>query len=156
LVTDKERRKTMAIKSIVCGVTGSENSEKAVKAASEMAAAEQAHLTFVYVVDVGFLSGLTVQLRPQYAEDFLERLGGKILDEAVAVASSKGVAAKKTLRKGKVMDEVVKTVKEESADILVAGDEGHGFAERVLFGHRPPDSVKEMERRAGVTVKLVR
>jgi hypothetical protein len=30
----------MSMKSIICGVTGSENSEKAVKAASQMAAAE--------------------------------------------------------------------------------------------------------------------
>jgi nucleotide-binding universal stress UspA family protein len=146
----------MATKSIVCGVTGSENSEKAIKAASEMAAAEKARLTFVYVVDVGFLSGLTVQLRPKYAEDFLERLGGKILDEAVAIASSKGVAAKKALAKGKLMDEVIKVVKEEGADILVVGDEGRGFAEKVLFGNRLPDNIKELERRSGVTVKVIR
>jgi nucleotide-binding universal stress UspA family protein len=146
----------MAIKSLVCGVTGSENSEKAVKAASEMAAGEKAHLTFVYVVDVSFLSGLTVQLRPKYAEDFLERLGGKILDEAVAIASSKGVASKKALRKGKLMDEVIKVVKEEGADILVVGDEGRGFAEKVLFGNRLPDNIKELERRSGVTVKVIR
>jgi nucleotide-binding universal stress UspA family protein len=146
----------MAIKSVVCGVTGSENSEKAVKAASQMAAAEGSRLTFLYIVDVGFLGGLTIQLRPQYAEDFLERLGERILDEAVAAATSAGVTAKKVLRKGKMMDEVIKVIKEESADLLVVGDEGHSFAERVLFGHRPPDSVKEMGRRTGVAVKVIR
>jgi nucleotide-binding universal stress UspA family protein len=146
----------MAVKSIVCGVTGSENSEKAVKAASEMAAVEKARLTFIFVVDVRFMSGLTVQLRPKYAEDFLERLGEKILDEALIVASSKGVTAKKTLRKGRVLDEVVKVIKEEGADLLVAGDEGHFFAEKVLFGSRVPDNIKEMERRSGVTVKVIR
>jgi nucleotide-binding universal stress UspA family protein len=146
----------MAVKSIVCGVTGSENSEKAVKAASETAAAEKGRLTFVYVVDVGFMSGLTVQLRPKYAEDFLERLGGKILDEALTVASSKGVTAKKALRKGRLLDEVVKVIKEEGADLLVVGDEGRGFAEKVLFGNRLPDNIKELERRSGVTVKVIR
>jgi nucleotide-binding universal stress UspA family protein len=146
----------MAVKNIVCGVTGSENSEKAVKAASEMAAADNARLTFVYVVDVGFMSGLTVQLRPKYAEDFLERLGGKILDEAVAVASSKGVTAKKALRKGKVMEEVAKVIKEEGADMLVVGDEGRGFAEKVLFGNPLPDHIKELELRSGVAVKVIR
>jgi nucleotide-binding universal stress UspA family protein len=146
----------MATKSVVCGVTGSENSEKAVKAASEMAAAEHAHLTFVYVVDVGFLSGLTVQLRPKYAEDFLERLGGKILDEAVTVASLKGVTAKKVMRKGKVIEEVIKVIKEESADVLVVGDEGRGFAEKVLFGNRLEDNIKELEARSGVAVKVIR
>jgi nucleotide-binding universal stress UspA family protein len=146
----------MATKSVVCGVTGSENSEKAVKAASQMAAAEGSRLTFLFVVDVGFLHGLTVQLRPQYAEGFLEHIGGHILDEAAAVAASMGVTAKKVLRKGKLMDQVIEVLKEESADLLVVGDEGHSFAERVLFGHRPPDSVKEMERRTGVAVKVIR
>jgi nucleotide-binding universal stress UspA family protein len=146
----------MALKSVVCGVTGSENSEKAVKAACQMAAAEGARLAFVYVVDVGFLSGLTVQIRPDYAEDFLERLGGKILEEAAAIASSMGVTAKKVLRKGKVVDQLRRVVQEESADLLVVGDEGRGFAEKVLFGSRLPDNVKELERRMGVSVSIVR
>jgi nucleotide-binding universal stress UspA family protein len=146
----------MGIKNIVCGVTGSENSEKAVKAAVEMAKGEGSHLTFVYVVDVGFLSGLTVQLRPEYAEHFLERLGNKILDEAVSAALSTGVGAKKVLRKGKVMEEVSKVIKEEGADMFIVGDEGRSFAEKVLFGNPFPDHIKELEKRAGVAVKIVR
>jgi nucleotide-binding universal stress UspA family protein len=146
----------MDIKNIVCAVTGSVNSEKAVKAAAEMAKGEGRHLTFVYVVDVAFLSGLTVQLRPKYAEDFLERLGNKILDEAVSTASSIGVGAKKVLRKGKVMDEVGRVIKEEGADILIVGDEGRSFAEKVLFGSRLPDHIAELERKAGVPVKVVK
>jgi nucleotide-binding universal stress UspA family protein len=146
----------MTIESIVCAVTGSVNSEKAVRNAADMAVTNLARLTFVYVVDVGFLSGLTVQLRPEYAEHFLDRLGNKILDEAVAIASSAGVTAKKVLRKGKVMDEVTKVIKEESADILVVSDEGRTFAEKVLFGERLSDNIKEMEKRAGVPVKVFR
>ena len=121
-----------------------------------MALTQGARLIFVYVVDVGFLSGLTVQLRPKYAADFLERLGGKILQEAADVASSLGVTAKKVLKTGKVLDEVLKVIKEESADILVVGDEGRTFAEKVLFGNPLPDHAKELERRAGVTVSIVR
>jgi nucleotide-binding universal stress UspA family protein len=146
----------MPIKSIVCGVTGSDNSEKAVKAASQTAAAEGARLTFVYIVDIGFMSGLTIQLRPQYAEDFLERMGRTILDEAERVASSQGVTAKKVLKKGKVIEEIASVIKEEGADLLVVGDEGRTFAEKVLFGNRLPDHVKELEQRLGVTVSIVR
>jgi nucleotide-binding universal stress UspA family protein len=146
----------MAIKSIVCGVTGSENSEKAVKAAAETAKDSTARLAFVYVVDTRFLQGLTIQLRPKYAEDFLERLGNKILDEAVAVASSKGVSAKKFLRKGKVLEEVSKVIKEEVADLFIVGDEGRTFAEKILFGNKMPDNVGELGRRAGVAVKVIK
>ena len=146
----------MKSKVIVCGVTGSVNSQKAVKAAVEMALTEGTPLIFVYVVDVAFLSGLTIQLRPKYAEDFLERLGNKLLDEAAGIASSMGVAVKKVLRKGKVMTELSKVLKEEKGDLLVVSDEGRGFAEKVLFGERLPNNIKELERRAGVPVKVIR
>ena len=146
----------MSSKTIICGVTGSVNSQKAVKAAVDMALNEGAALIFVYVVDVAFLSGLTIQLRPKYAEDFLERLGNKLLDEAIGIASISGVAAKKVLRKGKLMAELGKVLKEEKGDLLVVSDEGRGFAEKVLFGERLPDNIKELERRAGVPVKLIK
>ncbi len=146
----------MKSKVIVCGVTGSVNSQKAVKAAVEMALTEGTPLIFVYVVDVAFLSGLTIQLRPKYAEDFLERLGNKLLDEAAGIASSMGVSAKKVLRKGKLMTELSKVLKEEKGELLVVSDEGRGFAEKVLFGERLPHNIKELERRAGVPVKVIK
>jgi nucleotide-binding universal stress UspA family protein len=146
----------MGLKSIVCGITGSENSQKAMQFALKMALADSARLTFVYVVDVGFLKGITIQLTPQYAEEFLERLGNRILDEAMEIASSKGLTAKKVVRKGKIMEEVCKVIKEEKGDILVVGDEGRSFAQNVLFGKRLSNTVKEMERLTGVPVKVVR
>jgi nucleotide-binding universal stress UspA family protein len=146
----------MNSKTIVCGVTGSVNSQKAVKAAVEMASTENATLVFIYIVDVAFLSGLTIQLRPKYAEDFLERLGNKLLDEAAEIASASGVASKKVLRKGKVMVELKTVLQEEKGDLLLVSDEGRGFAEKVLFGERLPDNIKELERRAGVPVKVIR
>jgi len=54
------------------------------------------------------------------------------------------------------MEEVTKVAKEESADLLVVGDEGRTFAEKVLFGNRLPDNIKELERRSGVAVKIIR
>ena len=146
----------MSSKTIVCGVTGSVNSQKAVKAAVETALSEGATLIFVYVVDVAFLSGLTIQLRPKYVEDFLERLGNKLLDEAEGIASAGGVAAKKVHRKGKVMSELSEVLKEEKGDLLIVSDEGRGFAEKVLFGERVPDNIKELEWRAGVPVKVIK
>jgi nucleotide-binding universal stress UspA family protein len=152
----EKRRKSMSVKAIVCGITGSVNSQKAVKTAVETALSEAARLVFVYVVDVAFLNGLTIQLRPKYAEDFLERLGNELLDEAAEIASAGGVASKKVLRKGKVMVEIRTVLQEEKGDLLVVSDEGRGFAEKVLFGKRLPDNIKELERRAGVPVKVIR
>jgi hypothetical protein len=36
------------------------------------------------------------------------------------------------------------------------GDEGRSFAEEVLFGSWPPDHIAELERKAGIPVKVVK
>ena len=126
----------MIMKNIVCGITGSENSRKAVRVAADLALKDSAQLTYVYVVDTGFLKGLTV-------------------DEGVEAASSMGVQAKKVLRKGRIMDEVSKVIQEVGGDLLVVGDEGRTFAQKVLFGKRIQNNIKEMERISGVHVKVI-
>ena len=56
---------------------------------------------------------------------------------------------------GTVNNSQGKVLKEEKGDLLVVSDEGRGFAEKVLFGERLPHNIKELERRAGVPVKVI-
>ncbi len=146
----------MALNSIVCGVTGSEASEKATLAAARMAKEAGAALTLVYVVDASFLYGLTIQLRPEFAEQSLAHLGGHILDRGEEIAQGVGLSVKKVLRRGKILQVLQDVIREEAADVLVVGDEGRTFAEKVLFGGQVVDNVKEIEARTGVPVKVIR
>lgn len=87
----------MGYKTIVCGVTGSEPSQKAALEAARLAKENQADLIYVYVVDVTFLKGITVELTPDFAQKTLEHLGGHFLERAETISLAEGVIPKKIL-----------------------------------------------------------
>jgi nucleotide-binding universal stress UspA family protein len=146
----------MTYKAIVCGVTGSEPSQKAALEAARLAKENQAGLTYVYAVDVKFLKGLTVQLTPDFAEKTLEHLGGHILERAEESATSQGLTAKKVIRSGAVLEVLKEVVREEKADLLVLGHEDRSFFEKILFGGEVEDHVQELIKQTGVNVLVVK
>lgn len=147
----------MGYTSIVCGVTGSAHSQKAALEAAALAKKDNARLTYVYVVDIGFLrSGIAVQLSSGFAEDSLERLGSHILDYAEQLAQSQGVTPKKVLRRGLVLDVIKQVVEEEKADLLVLGHENRTFFEKALFKGSVEDHVEELKKQTGTEVTVVR
>lgn len=146
----------MAYKQIVCGVTGSEPSQKAAREAARLAKENQAALTYVYAVDVKFLKGMTVQLTPDFAEKALEHLGGHILERAAEGAAAEGLDPRKIIRTGAVLDVLKDTLREEKADLLVLGHEDRSFFEKILFGGEVEDHVQELIKQTGVNVLVVK
>lgn len=65
----------MAYKTILCGVTGSEHSQKAALEAVRLAKDNQARLIYVYAVDTSFLKGMTVELTPDFAKELIKQTG---------------------------------------------------------------------------------
>lgn len=145
----------MAYKSIVCGVTGSAGSAKAEAEAVRLAKENGAALAFVYAVDVTFLKGITIGLRAEYAEKTLEHLGGHILEEAGALAGKEGLTPKLVLAKGAVLAMLKQTVAQENADLLVLGDDGRTFFEKVIFGGEVGDHAAALARETGAEVLVV-
>jgi nucleotide-binding universal stress UspA family protein len=145
----------MAYKKIVCGVTGSESSQKAAREAARLAGENEADLTYVYAVDITFLKGITVQLTPQFAEKALEHLGGHILDQAEENALAQGLKPKKVLRAGPVLEVLKQVLTEEKADLLVIGHEDRSFFEKVLFRGEVEDHIKELTAQTGVPVRVI-
>lgn len=146
----------MEFKKIVCGVTGSPGSEKAALAAAELARDNHAELVYLYAVDLAFLGGLTVELRPEYAEKSRAHLGQHILDDAEQAALALGVKPVKALRMGKVLEVIQAALKEEGADLLVIDDEGRTFVEKHLLGGRVVDFAEDLQAQTGVKVMVVR
>ena len=146
----------MAYKSIVCGVTGSESSQKAALEAARLAKEHQAVLTYVYAVDVKFLKGLTIELTPDFAEKTLEHLGGHILERAEESSDAQGVTPRKVIRSGAVLEVLKQVIGEEKADLLVLGHEARSFFEKILFGGEVEDHVQELIKQTGVNVLVVR
>jgi nucleotide-binding universal stress UspA family protein len=147
----------MQYQSIVCGVTGSTHAQKAALEAAALAKKDNARLTYVYAVDIGFLrSGITVQLPSEFAEDSLMHLGSHILEHAAKLAESQGVSAKVVARKGPVLDVLKAVVSEEKADLLVLGHENRTFFEKAFFKGDVEDHVQELKEEMGVEVTVVR
>ena len=147
----------MGYTSIVCGVTGSTHAQKAALEAAVLAKENNAKLTYVYAVDIGFLrSGITVQLSSEFAEDTLMHLGKHILEHAEKLAESLGVSPKMLVRKGAVLEVLKSVVTEEKADLLVLGHENRTFFEKAFFKGEVEDHVKELQEQTGAEVTIIR
>jgi nucleotide-binding universal stress UspA family protein len=146
----------MTYKKIVCGVTGSEPSQKAAQEAARLAKENQAGLVFVYAVDIKFLKGMTIQLTSDFAEKTLEHLGGRILERAEESAQAQGITPRKIIRSGAVLEVLKQVISEEKADLLVLGHEDRSFFEKVLFGGEVEDHVQELIKQTGVNVLVVK
>lgn len=146
----------MGYKKIICAVTGSEASERAAREAAFLAQESGASLVFLYAVDASFLQGMTVELRPEFAEKSLEHLGGHVLERMGQIAAEEGVPAKGVLKRGRLMEMLREVALEEGADLLVLGKEEPSFFEKVLFRDEVEDHVKELRERTGVEVMLVK
>jgi nucleotide-binding universal stress UspA family protein len=147
----------MGYTSIVCGVTGSAHAQKAALEAAVLAKQNNARLTYVYAVDIGFLrSGITVQLSSEFAEETLMHLGTHILEHAEALAKSQGVSPKSLVRKGPVLEVLRAVVAEEKADLLVLGHENRTFFEKAFFKGDVEDHVQELKEKTGAEVTVIR
>ena len=147
----------MALNTIICGVTGSESSLKAASEAALLAQRNQARLIYVFAIDLSFLEGMAVELSPRVAEDSLRHLGNNILDHAEKIALSQGVAPKKILREGPVLEVLKQVVQDEKADLLVIGHEKHSFFEKVVFKKDSvEDHIQELKKQTGVEVTVIK
>jgi len=146
----------MDYKKIVCAVTGSEASDRAAREAAFLAKESKASVIFLYAVDASFLQGMTVELRPEFAEKSLEHMGGHILERMEQIARHEGVEARGVLRKGRLMEVLKEVALEEEADLLVLGKEEPSFFHKVLFREEVEDHVRELREKTGVEVMLVK
>jgi nucleotide-binding universal stress UspA family protein len=146
----------MTYTSIVCGVTGSAHAQKAALEAAVLAKRDNARLTYVYVVDIGFLRGSIGGMSSGLAGEGLEHLGQHILGFAEQVAQSQGVTPKKTVRRGAVLEVLKQVVLEEKADLLVLGHEERTFFEKALFKGSVEDHAEELKQQTGTEVAVIR
>ena len=130
------------IKSILVAVDGSENSDKALDFALDLAEKYSAAVT---VLNVSEAPGIGIL--PQEPIDFsassimvvsrdFRRLHEEILNRVVAHAKAlkPNVAVASRLREGNPASEIVATAKEGGVDVVVVGHGGAGRVEEFLMG----------------------
>jgi nucleotide-binding universal stress UspA family protein len=147
----------MGYQKILCGVTGSLHSQKAALEAAVMAGQSHAELIYVYVVDVSFLKrGSSGSITSGAVAESLDRLGEQFLSVAEEIAKTQGVVPKKILRKGLVLDVLIKVVQEEKADLLVLGHEPRTFFEKAIFDGSVEDHLEELKKQTGAEILVIR
>jgi nucleotide-binding universal stress UspA family protein len=109
------------INRILVATDGSDSSQRAVALGVELAAAEQAEVTFLHVAPpVEFRAGRSVAMRAVPRR--LRTIGDEVLDEAVVVASDHGVRFQRELIAGETGDTIVLLADAIGADLIVVGE----------------------------------
>lgn len=145
----------MGYTTIVCGVTGSENSRKATLESAVLAGKSNAKLILVYAVDATFTKRGSGFITASEVEESLDSIGEKILDIAGEIAETNGIVPKKVLRKGPILDVLKAVVLEEKADLLILAHEHRTFFEKVLFKGDVEDHLDELKKQTGAEVRVI-
>ena len=114
------------LKNIVVAVNGSQSSIHAAMYGIIPAKQQKVNLKFVYVVDTATIKRLSlghflVAEESSMYEQSLSHDGEKYLDYVIKLAKDKGIKATGELRKGSVCLEVINSVREFSAELLLLG-----------------------------------
>lgn len=116
---------------MLCAIRGGPSSQYTVDHAATLAAQEGLPLTFLYIIDLAFLSrsassqvGLVTREMTQMAEF--------ILLQAQLRAQSVGVDAEGTIRRGTVQEEILACCRDMAADILILGKPAEAHGENIF------------------------
>lgn len=128
-------------KKILCGVDGSQYSDKAARHALELAKVFQAELTFMYVIPLPLLNLLAPgssivapEFIPEQAEDYLKQRGEEILTEIKEKFKGELSSIYTVMETGHPDDELATAAQEEGYDLLVIGSRGMSGLEGLLMG----------------------
>jgi nucleotide-binding universal stress UspA family protein len=121
---------------IVCAADGSATAMQAAEAAIALAAASQAELVFVHVLDDDLIRDFASVMEDDgiEARQRLERNAAQILAHLAELAAKAGVSCKSRLETGdppRVIDEVAR---ELAADVIVMGKVGQRGVRKWLIG----------------------
>src|SRR5262245_37439971 len=119
---------------ILIATDGSPSAREAVNFGLELAADEDAAVTFVHVVPAtdAFITGTfvcgTVVPHEPTARDY------EPLVKAASIAAKRGIDARTKLLRGHAADEIVAFADSLGADLIVVGSRGHGSLAGTLLG----------------------
>jgi nucleotide-binding universal stress UspA family protein len=138
---------------ILCATRGGSASEATVNSAIDLAREMDLPLSFLYVVNLDFLSR-TSSSRVRTIKEEMFQMGESILIAAQDEARSRGIAAKRLIRHGKVGDEIVKLCQDLDVDYLVLGRPETEGLDNVFSRDSFSEFVRSLESQTGARVVL--
>ena len=146
--TKKGSFNQITVGKILVPVEGSMPSRRTVNFAVDLASAMKTELTFIHVVQMRDMPALIAEAE----NEILEEEGQRILGAAVRAASGRGVAAKAVLKKGHVVDQILRFARIYKPDLIVMGSRGVSKVRGILLGSVSQD----ISRHAKCSVLIVR
>jgi nucleotide-binding universal stress UspA family protein len=140
------------IRRIICPVDFSTSSAAALRYAASLAAAADARLTVVHVVDVGAdAPEPPVQELFQYRDRLFEH-AGRALKDSITPAIHAMCAVDELVFVGRPYREILRLAHEQQADLIVMGVHGRGALDLMFFG----STTQHVVRQSGCPVLTVR
>jgi nucleotide-binding universal stress UspA family protein len=106
---------------ILVATDGGESSQNAVALGVELAAAEDAEVTFLHVAPpVEYMQARSMYMRSVPRR--LRSVGDEVLDEAALVASERGVPFQRELIAGETCESIIALAETIDADLIIVGE----------------------------------
>ncbi|PVU77593.1 universal stress protein UspA [Sulfolobus islandicus] len=121
------------MKRILVGYDGSENAERALDFAIELASKFSARLFIVEVIDLTLFYNSGV-LPPLEATKSLEEKAKKDVKKAIEKAKSKGVDTEGITLEGDPAHSILEFAKDNQVDVIVIGSRGLSKVQRIFLG----------------------
>ena len=116
---------------ILVPLDGSENSQKALLQACDLAKNYQSNLILVYVVDKTL--SLNLLDRNEYLE-ILRKFGEKVLTKGQQIAKNQGLDVTIVMKEGNISNEIIKLAKNKKCNLIIMGSKGLGATARFFLG----------------------
>jgi nucleotide-binding universal stress UspA family protein len=138
---------------IVCAIRGGPASEATVNLAIDLAKETGLPLSFLYVVNLDFLSR-TSSSRVRTISEEMSQMGESILLTAQDQAQGRGMVTQKYVRHGNVGQEIVQLCRDLEADYLVLGRPETDEMDNVFTQESLRRFIRSLESQTGAQVVL--
>jgi nucleotide-binding universal stress UspA family protein len=119
---------------ILVPTDGSEATERAVREAVDLAAAHDATIHALYVLNTASFASIPTESSVDGVSEMLEREGDVALDAVEAIAQEHGVPVERVQLDGSPAREIIRYADRSDVDLIVMGTHGRGGIDRLLLG----------------------
>ena len=137
---------------ILVPTDGSPEGRRAVVHAVELAAAHDATISGLYVINTASYNGLPMETAWEGVTTLLNTDGQEALDVLEELATDRGVPVETEIAEGSPAKEIIRTAERQGCDLIVMGTHGRGGLDRLLLG----SVAEKVVRGARIPVTTVR
>lgn len=119
---------------ILVPTDGSDATQRAIQEAVDLAAAHDATIHALYVVNTASFASIPTESSVEGVSDMLEREGDAALEAVEEAAVERGVPVERVQLDGSPAREIVRYAERSDCDLVVMGTHGRGGIDRLLLG----------------------